>query len=87
MKKALQTITGAALLCFFAVMAIGIFPATAQEQVPWRQYADDYTVIENILVDLYKTCTFGPGNEVDYERMKVLFHPDVVFFQPPARSS
>ncbi len=90
MKNISRIIAGIALVAVIAVIAVmasGTFRATAQEQVPWRQYADDYTVIENVLVDLYKTCTFGPGNEVDYERMKMLFHPKVVFFQPPTRGS
>ena len=89
MKMMIRIITGAALAAMIAVGSAGTFPAAAQEQElePWRQYAADYTEIENVLVDLYKSCTFGPGNEVDYDRMSVLFHPDVVFFQPPNRGS
>jgi hypothetical protein len=87
MKTQSPIVAGALLAVVLAAGAGGVFRTAAQEDPSWRQYADDYTEIENVLVDLYKTCTFGPGGEPDYDRMKVLFHPEVVFFQPPMRGS
>jgi len=87
MKMMSRIIAGITLMAVIAVLAGGAFRARAQDQVPWRQYSDDYTEIENVLVDLYKSCSFASGEVCDYERMKMLFHPEVMFFQPPTRGS
>ena len=74
------------LLCGPVIDALSS-PRPVAEQDPWRQYAGEYTVIENVLTDLYKSVSFGPGNECDWERLRLLCHPEVVFYQPPRRGS
>ncbi len=78
---------GVAALCFAFVLAAQVFTRPALGQEPWRQYSGDYTQIENVLVDLYRAVSFSPGNEPDWDRVRMLCHTDAVFFQPPLRGT
>lgn len=87
MKMVLRTFIGITLIGAAAAMAGGMFSSSAVGQEPWRQYSGDYTEVENVLFDLYRSCSFSPGNECDWDRMRQLCHPEAVFFQPPPRGT
>lgn len=85
MKKISGVMFGITPVVVLAAMIGGGFTVSAAEQEPWRQYSGDYTEVENVLLDLYRSCSFSPGNECDWDRMRQLCHPEAVFFQPPGR--
>lgn len=87
MKRALRSAAGVLALCCAMILVSRVSARQDAPQVPWRQYAGDYTQIENVLTDLYKSVSFGPGDECDWERIRMLCHPDVVFYQPPLRGA
>jgi hypothetical protein len=87
MKRGLQitaTVITSGLLILLSVPS-----SDSQEsgQQPWRQYSGDYTQIENVLTDLYRSVSFEPGSECDWDRLRMLCHENAVFFQPPARGT
>jgi|GEM_PF-5278227 len=77
----------AGLVVLGLIISSRVVPDRVGGQEPWRQYADDYTAIENVLADLYRACSFSPGNECDWDRIRRLCHPMAVFFQPPNRGT
>ena len=87
MKRLLRTSVGVGVLCFALMLASQVSARQAADQEPWRQYEGDYTQIENVLTDLYPSVSFSPGNDCDWGRIRLLCHPDAVFFQPPARGT
>ena len=87
MRKVARASVCAGILCLALILVSQVSARQAVEQEPWRQYAGDYAQIENVLTDLYKAVSFGPGNECDWDRLRMLCHADAVFFQPPPRGT
>ena len=75
MKRALRSAAGVLALCCAMILVSRVSARQDAPQVPWRQYAGDYTQIENVLNELYKSVSFGPGDECDWERIRMLCHP------------
>ena len=66
--------------CFAILLGLCLtLPGSITGQGGQRQYAGDYSAIENVITDLYRTVSFDPGGEPDWERLRLLLFTDAVF--------
>ncbi len=56
--------------------------SAAAPQDPPRDYRGDYTVAEYVVRDLYRACSFRPGDTGDWDRMRQLIDTGATIGQP-----
>jgi hypothetical protein len=84
------------LLSATALLALPFLPlsadqlggvSTAQEPVtqPPATIPEEFKTPDGLIDALYKSVTFGPGKECDYEMMEKIFLPGATFIMPSGR--
>jgi hypothetical protein len=64
------------------LLTLSVATPAARPQDPPRDYLGDYTVAEQVVRDLYRACSFRPGDTGDWARMRQLIDAGAAIGQP-----